>query len=93
MLTWPVASLGYVTSLVQRAAASQTRITEFMDEQPEANDGVEFIDELKEGIVFDGVWFKYPNTQEWVLQDISFTVDAHSKYGIIGTTAAVVKVL
>ena len=88
MLTWPVASLGYVTSLVQRAAASQTRITEFMDEQPEANNGVEFIEELKEDIVFDGVWFKYPNTQEWVLQDISFTVDAHSKYGIIGTTGS-----
>jgi ATP-binding cassette subfamily B multidrug efflux pump len=88
MLTWPVASLGYVTSLVQRAAASQTRIDEFMHEQPEVNSGVETIEVLQEGVIFDGVWFKYPNTKEWVLSDVSFTVDAHTKYGIIGTTGS-----
>jgi len=88
MLTWPVASLGYVTSLVQRAAASQTRINEFMYEQPEVNGGVETIEVVQEDVIFDGVWFKYPNTKEWVLSDVSFTVDAHTKYGIIGTTGS-----
>jgi ATP-binding cassette subfamily B protein len=88
MLTWPVASLGYVTSLVQRAAASQTRIDEFMNEAPQENLGVEKIEFLTKSIVFDGVWFKYPNTEEWVLQDVSFTIDAKSKYGIIGTTGS-----
>jgi ATP-binding cassette subfamily B multidrug efflux pump len=88
MLTWPVASLGYVTSLVQRAAASQTRIDEFMHEQPEVNGGVETITVLQKDIVFDGVWFKYPNTKEWVLLDINFTINAHTKYGIIGTTGS-----
>jgi ATP-binding cassette subfamily B protein len=88
MLTWPVASLGYVTSLVQRAAASQTRINEFMYEQPEVNGGVETIEVVQEDVIFDGVWFKYPNTKEWVLSDVSFTVDAYTKYGIIGTTGS-----
>ena len=35
MLTWPIAALGYITSLVQRAAASQTRISEFLNTEPE----------------------------------------------------------
>jgi ATP-binding cassette subfamily B protein len=59
-----------------------------MHEQPEENDGVETIEVLQEGVVFDGVWFKYPNTKEWVLLDVSFSVDAHTKYGIIGTTGS-----
>lgn len=88
MLTWPVASLGYVTSLVQRGAASQKRINEFLDESPKESGGDKRIDKLVNNIQFRDVNFKYPGTEKWVLQDINFTIDAKSKFGVIGTTGS-----
>jgi ATP-binding cassette subfamily B multidrug efflux pump len=88
MLTWPVASLGYVTSLVQRAAASQARINEFLNEPVEEHLGTVKIAKLKKGIQFKNVWFKYPNTEKYVLKDVSFEVAANKKLGIIGTTGS-----
>jgi ATP-binding cassette subfamily B protein len=88
MLTWPVASLGYVTSLVQRGAASQSRINEFLNTPVEKNEGQVKINELKRGIRFENVSFQYPETEKWVLQNLSFQVKANSKFGIIGTTGS-----
>lgn len=88
MLTWPVASLGYVTSLVQRGAASQKRINEFLDEEIDTHTEGENIDELQKEIEFKNVWFKYPNTEKWVLQDVSFKIKRDTKFGIIGTTGS-----
>lgn len=88
MLTWPVASLGYVTSLVQRGAASQARINEFMQEKEAENTGTLALDSLQHGIQFIDVWFKYPDTDKWVLQDLSFTIESNQKFGIIGTTGS-----
>ncbi len=88
MLTWPVASLGYVTSLVQRGAASQKRINEFLNEEPIKNEGKLEIEKIKDGIEFKNVWFKYPGTESWVLKDINFKIAASSKFGIIGTTGS-----
>lgn len=88
MLTWPVASLGYVTSLVQRASASQKRIDEFMNVEPEEDLGQEQIETLTSSIEFKNVWFQYPETEVWVLEDISFTIGAGTKFGIIGTTGS-----
>lgn len=88
MLTWPVASLGYVTSLVQRGAASQKRIDEFLNTQAEVREGKEPIKSIKESVEFKNVSFKYPNTDVWVLKNVSFTIDAKSKFGIIGTTGS-----
>lgn len=88
MLTWPVASLGYVTSLVQRAAASQVRINEFLNAPEDIESGVLEIDQLTSEIEFKNIWFKYPETEQWVLQDISFTIKAGTKFGIIGTTGS-----
>jgi len=59
ILTWPVASLGYVTSLVQRGAASQRRIDEFMDVSPSEHIGKTKIEKLSNQIVFQDVWFRY----------------------------------
>ena len=70
MLTWPVASLGYVTSLVQRGAASQKRIDEFLSFAPDEDAGQTVISELEEGIEFRNVWFKYPETDTWILENI-----------------------
>ena len=88
MLTWPVASLGYVTSLVQRGAASQKRIDEFLSFAPDEDAGQTVISELKEGIEFRNVWFKYPETDTWVLENINFTIKKNTKFGIIGTTGS-----
>jgi ATP-binding cassette subfamily B protein len=88
MLTWPVASLGYVTSLVQRGAASQKRIDEFLEVAPEIDNGRLQITKLAKGIEFKNVSFQYPDTEPWVLKDVSFTIDKKSKFGIIGTTGS-----
>jgi ATP-binding cassette subfamily B protein len=88
MLTWPVASLGYVTSLVQRGAASQKRIDEFLSFAPDEDAGQTVISELEEGIEFRNVWFKYPETDTWVLENINFKIKKNTKFGIIGTTGS-----
>lgn len=87
MLTWPVASLGWVTSIVQRAAASQARINEFLSEQPEivnANTG-QF--RFNESIVFDKVSFSYGERNP-ALSDISFTLKKGEILGVIGSTGS-----
>src|SRR2546430_172669 len=61
MLSWPVASLGWTTSLVQRAAASQARINELLHTEPEIVSGIEPL-LLKGDIRFNHVSFTYPNT-------------------------------
>ncbi len=88
MLTWPVASLGYVTSLVQRGAASQSRIEEFLNEVPKENSGLIGIERLKIGIEFRNVSFQYSGTDTLVLDDVSFYIPVKSKFGIIGTTGS-----
>lgn len=88
MLTWPVASLGYVTSLVQRGATSQNRINEFMSEEPDLDTGKGSISKLSNSIEFKNVSFCYPETDVWVLKDISFKIKANEKFGIIGTTGS-----
>lgn len=88
MLTWPVASLGYVTSLVQRGAASQKRINEFLDERPINHNGIKHIDSITTSIEFKDVWFKYPNSEDYVLKEINFTINKGSQFGIIGTTGS-----
>ena len=88
MLTWPVASLGYVTSLVQRGAASQKRIDEFMNVEPYRDTGKEVIAKLSKCIEFKNVSFRYPETDVWVLKDVSFVIEANEKFGLIGTTGS-----
>jgi ATP-binding cassette, subfamily B, multidrug efflux pump len=88
MLTWPVASLGYVTSLVQRGAASQRRIDEFMDVSPSEHIGKTKIEKLSNQIVFQDVWFRYDEKSPWVLQEVNFVIDAQSNFGILGTTGS-----
>ena len=88
MLTWPFASIGWVTSMVQRAAASQKRINEFLKQQPEifSKEGAQ---EMKAGdIVFENVSFVYPNSGIKALQNISFTLPEGKTLGIIGETGS-----
>lgn len=88
MLTWPVTSLGWVTSIVQRAAASQERINEFLDEK---NDilSTEFLEvPIRGDVLFDRVSFVYPDSGIHALKDVSFKINSGQSLAIIGTTGS-----
>ncbi len=84
MLTWPVASLGWVTSIVQRSAASQKRINEFLQEEPEIKNPTSESSHIFGDIKFDNVSFTYEDTGIQAIKNISFTVKQGETLGIIG---------
>ena len=88
MLTWPVASLGYITSLIQRASASMARINEFMSVEPMLNNGSIETNQLTKEIRFDKVSFSYGEETSKVLDNVSFGIPAGTRFGIIGTTGS-----
>lgn len=88
MLTFPVIALGWVTSLVQRAAASQKRINEFLHQRPEIISPVVAKQNIKGLITFDNVSFIYPDTGIQALKNVSFTVEPGEMVAIIGRTGA-----
>jgi ATP-binding cassette, subfamily B, multidrug efflux pump len=88
MLTWPVASLGWVTSLVQRAAASQKRINEFLEIDPDIQSPSDLAFDTQGHIVFDDVSFTYPDSGVKALDHVSFEVKKGKSLAIIGTTGS-----
>jgi ATP-binding cassette subfamily B protein len=88
MLSFPVISLGWVTSLVQRAAASQKRINEFLHEKPEIISPVADKHHVEGLIKFDDVSFIYPDTGIQALKNVSFTVEPGQMLAIIGRTGS-----
>jgi len=88
MLTWPIASIGWVTSLVQQADASQERINEFLDQAPEITNNKETPDEIKGNISFKNVSFTYDDTNITALKNISFEVKSGETLAVIGKTGA-----
>lgn len=88
MLTWPVASLGWVSSLIQEAKASQARINEFLKEKPEiynTNPNESIIDGK---IEFKNVSFTYEDTNIEALKNVSFKVNKGETLGILGKTGS-----
>jgi ATP-binding cassette subfamily B protein len=88
ILTWPVTSLGWVTSIVQRAAASQTRINEFLDIQNDIVSAENLETELQGDIEVRNLTFVYPDSGIRALSEISFHINAGQTLGIIGTTGS-----
>jgi len=88
LLTWPVTSLGWTSSLVQRAEASQKRINEFLTTQNNIVSEKNIIREIHGKIEFKNVGFTYPDTGIRALKDISFTVNPGESLAIIGTTGS-----
>ena len=78
LLTWPIASIGWVTSLVQSAAASMERLNEFLSEEPDFKSGEYIPDSFKGNIEFRNVSFTYPNSGITALQNVNFTL-VHGK--------------
>lgn len=87
-LTFPVMSLGWVTSLIQRAAASQKRINEFLHEQPEIVSPNVAKRTVNGRIDFDNVSFIYPDTGIQALKNVSFTAEPGEMIAIIGRTGS-----
>jgi len=85
-LTWPFASLGWITSQVQQAAASMTRINEFLDTKPTILPGHEGPVSIRGDITFEQVSFTYPETGIEALKDVSFHVPAGRTLAITGHT-------
>lgn len=88
LLTWPVTSLGYTSSLVQRAEASQKRINEFLQTRPEIRSEKNLIRAVMGKVEFDDVSFIYPDTGIRALKKLSFTVEPGQSLAIIGTTGS-----
>ena len=88
MLTWPVASIGWVTSIVQRAAASQDRINEFLTTPPEIINPTSNEIELIGKIEFKDVSFVYPESGIKALNNVSFSITAGKSLAIIGKTGS-----
>lgn len=88
MLTWPVASLGWLVSLVQRASASQKRINEFLNTDPEiVNQNEKAVDSI-DSIEFKNVTFVYPDTGIKALRDINLKINKGDKIAIVGRTGS-----
>lgn len=89
MLTWPVASIGWVTAIMQRAAASQIRINEFLNVQssfktPNHADKVTEIGDIK----FENISFVYSDSGTKALNEVSFEIKSGQSLGIIGKTGS-----
>ncbi len=88
MLSWPVASVGWLTSLIQRAEASQKRINEFLsDDSTIKNFGKQKIVSIDE-IEFKNVFFKYEKSKNYALKEISFKIKKGETLGIFGKTGS-----
>jgi ATP-binding cassette, subfamily B, multidrug efflux pump len=88
MLTWPVASLGWVSSMVQEAEASQKRLNEFLKITPEITNKSENISEIRGNIAFNHVSFVYQDTNIKALNDVSFEINKGETFAILGKTGS-----
>jgi ATP-binding cassette subfamily B protein len=88
MLTWPVAVVGWVTSMVQQAEASQKRINEFLKEVPEIQNTTSNSFKIEGDIEFRNVSITYDDTNITALKDVSFSVKKGQKVAILGKTGS-----
>lgn len=88
LLTWPVAALGWTSSLVQRAEASQKRINEFLNTSTDIVSRKNIARDIEGKVEFRNVSFTYPDTGIKALKDISFTINPGESLAIIGTTGS-----
>ena len=88
MLTWPVASIGWVSSLIQEAEASQKRVNEFLKTEPSIKNNASEKTYIKGDIEFNNVSFIYEDTNITALKNISFNVKKGETLAILGKTGS-----
>ena len=92
MLSWPIISIGWVTSIIQRAASAQVRLNEILDIKPDVTDdnaGVAPIENFHGSVSFRNVSFHYPgNKNNLILKNITLDITAGSKVAIVGATGS-----
>jgi ATP-binding cassette subfamily B protein len=86
MLTWPVAIVGWVTSTIQQAEASQKRINEFLEHKPEIISGDNLVENIQGTIEFSKVTLKYDDTNITALKELNFTIKKGETVAILGKT-------
>ena len=91
LMTWPVAALGFVISMVQRASASIDRINAVLDTEPAIKDGPatdHSVQEIQGRVTFENVSFRYEDSPTWALENISFDIPAGATLALIGRTGS-----
>ena len=88
ILTWPVAIVGWVTSMVQQAEASQLRINEFLQQVPEIKNNNTAPFDLKGEVTFKEVTLEYDDTEITALKNVSFTVNTGETIAVLGKTGS-----
>jgi len=88
MLTWPVTVVGWLTSIIQRAEASQERINDFLNTAPDLASGDLALDEVKGELHFKEVHLTYQDTNIEALKGVSFTVKPGETLAILGKTGS-----
>ncbi len=88
MLTWPVATVGWVSSIVQRAEASQKRINEFLETQADIVNTVAETSQISGKITFKNVSFTYDDTNIQALKNLSFEIEKGKTLAILGKTGS-----
>lgn len=88
MLTWPVTALGWTSSQIQRAAASQKRINEFLEAKSELTTGQQIRQEIIGNWEFKGVSFAYPGSDRLVLNNVNLMISAGESVALLGQTGS-----
>jgi len=88
MLTWPVATVGWVTDLVQQAEASQKRINEFLKQEPQIKNNTTTQTKIEGNIEFNDVTFIYPDTNIKALDHVSFSLKKGETLAVLGKTGS-----
>jgi len=88
MLTWPVATVGWVTSIVQQAEVSQQRINEFLEEKTDIENMQPERSVIKGDISFNNVSYTYEDSQVEALKDVSFRIEQGKTLAILGRTGS-----
>lgn len=88
MLTWPVTALGWTSSQIQRAAASQKRINEFLQAKSELKTGKQIRKEIEGNWEFKEVSFVYPGSDRPVLEKVNLTINAGESVALLGQTGS-----
>ncbi len=88
MLTWPVTALGWTSSQIQRAAASQKRINEFLNAKSELTTGKQIRQEIIGNWEFKEVSFTYPGSDRPVLEKLNFKIECGESVALLGQTGS-----